>query len=63
MNTTTNPFQAESLEKPWGDCGAKQLNFSNVYRFSECEVECETKQLLSACGCRDGYMPGYNAGL
>ena len=52
-------FKASNLEPPWGHCSTKELDYYVDYTVSACKVECETKDLVDRCGCRDAYMP-YN---
>jgi len=37
-----------------------ELKFYPDYVHSRCLRECETKDVLERCGCRDAYMPGYS---
>jgi len=54
--------QAENLEPPWGDCKNMDLKFYLEYVHSRCLRECETRDVIERCGCRDAYMPGYSHG-
>lgn len=63
VNAWTCSFlQAENLPPPWGDCATKELVYYKRYIHSRCLRECETKQIVKACTCRDAYMPGFSVG-
>ncbi|XP_073533228.1 acid-sensing ion channel 1C-like isoform X2 [Phyllobates terribilis] len=48
------------LPPPWGDCKDTPFTspYFNKYSISACRINCETRLILEACGCRLVYMPG-----
>ena len=41
---------------PYGNCGSKPLNHTDLYTAEECFIDCMTTVVIEKCGCRDMYM-------
>jgi len=50
-----------SLVEPYGECGKQSLTYydsSVQYSAARCEMECNVKNFVNKCQCKDFYMPG-----
>jgi hypothetical protein len=48
------------LPIPWGNCTNDEIGFfrSGNYTQAKCELDHETEELVSICGCKKMEMPG-----